>query len=53
MANAARPPVEVAPAVASIAFAIHTLHMGFVRGYFARVIEFTLINTTNESRNES
>jgi hypothetical protein len=42
-ANAASPPVEVTPAAASIAFAIHTGHMGFVRGHFDRVIGFTLI----------
>jgi hypothetical protein len=43
MANAARPPVEVAPAAASIAFAIHTGHIGLFAIYFGRVIEFTLI----------
>jgi hypothetical protein len=42
-ANAVSPPVEVAAAAASIAFAIHTGHIRFVRGYFGRVVGFVLI----------
>jgi hypothetical protein len=43
MANIASPPVEVAPAAVTIAFAIHTGHIKRVRDYVRRAVGFTLI----------